>query len=106
MTPSEKQTLEALWLDHTLCEVAKKMQRSKSWVHKWSNRIGLPAKPQSFRRSTDRKLEKGKQALVLRRLGWTWSDIAKNLSLAHRGHAHTLAAFAAEKEINNGQQRQ
>lgn len=98
-TAFEKQELRRLWPDHTLADVAKLMDRSPSWVHKVSNDIGLPAKPQNFRKRTAIRRELGAEALKLRRAGWKWQQIADKLGLCHRGRACELASIAEAGEL-------
>jgi len=100
-TAEEKQLMCSLWHNHTLTDVAVLMKRSKSWVHRVSNEIGLPAKPQNFRKRTSARLELGKQALILRRKGWKWQDVANKLRVASRGAACDLASIAERAEIDD-----
>lgn len=99
-TDFEKQEMRRLWPDHTLADVAKRMKRSRSWVHMVSKNIGLPAKPQNFRKRTAIRLELGKEALSLRRANWKWGEIADKLGLCSKGHACTLAAIAEKAELD------
>jgi hypothetical protein len=99
-TKQEKQLMRSLWPNHTLSDVAFLMKRSKSWVHRVSIKLELPAKAMNYRKRTAGRIELGKEALSLRRGGMTWQQIASKMGLCSRGRACTLAGAAEQAELS------